>query len=326
MKLRAVQCELIDLGDTVDPKLRGILAPKGEVSAPVRGVTSQFTDNAAIYHQKYFDTSYSNWLLAGALKRIGPLPSHPIILDVGSGSGPSVLSLLRLVTGAEVYATDISYNLLNLLKAALISGRLDHRVKLLALDLNRRWLSPNQFDLAVGVAILHHLFDPELLVSQVYATLKPGASMIFFEPFETGHVVLCLLYQQILQASVRTPSLDNRMREFFIGRIREFALRKCEPKPVKQFEAVDDKWAFTRAYFARIGERLGAARLQVDSLSDPTRAPFRAQVVTDLRLGLGQPAESLPKWAWDIVDDFECRLSADAKSDLLLEGSVIITK
>jgi SAM-dependent methyltransferase len=106
------------------------------------GVTSQFVDDAAMYHAKYANYDRWKWLLEKALDQ-SALPDTPaLVLDVGSGSGNSVLPLLELLPSCGIVATDISPNLLMILRDVLSERGYLKRCLLVSGDLSdmRRYL------------------------------------------------------------------------------------------------------------------------------------------------------------------------------------------
>src|SRR5439155_1230277 len=75
------------------PAFAGIYTPQSFHGATRVGVTSQFLENAEQYHKSYFDTSYWNFLLGNALDAAGSPGAPKRIIDIGSGSGNSVIPL-----------------------------------------------------------------------------------------------------------------------------------------------------------------------------------------------------------------------------------------
>ncbi len=146
---RIVDVPLVDLGFAGSPQFSGILAPRDfQTTSP--GVTSQFLGDGENYHKKYFNTDHTTWLIKSALKAINAGDQASLVLDIGSGSGPTVLSLHELLPQAHVVATDISPNLLAILRSTLATkGDID-RCTTLCLDLNKRWFTGQPFDLAIG--------------------------------------------------------------------------------------------------------------------------------------------------------------------------------
>src|SRR5258708_25771526 len=102
---------LIELG-TEAPAFAGIYTPQSFHGATKVGVTSQFLENAEQYHKSYFDTSYWNFLLGNALDAAGSPGPLKRIIDIGSGSGNSVIPLADRFPHAATPPTDITPRLL----------------------------------------------------------------------------------------------------------------------------------------------------------------------------------------------------------------------
>jgi len=112
MELASVFAEpLVDLG-TDNPAFAGIHTPRSFHGATKVGVTSQFLENAEQYHKSYFDTGYWNFLLGNALAATGITDAPRRIIDIGSGSGNSVIPLADRFPEAQIVATDIDTNVL----------------------------------------------------------------------------------------------------------------------------------------------------------------------------------------------------------------------
>jgi cyclopropane fatty-acyl-phospholipid synthase-like methyltransferase len=318
-----VNCPISDLG-SLNPAFSKVFIPDSELGAIPQGVTSQFLENAQVYHDKYFVTKFTDWLLSNALKHVHFDTEAPAVLDIGSGSGQTVMSIINSIKNVQVLATDISPNLLAILQSMLAERKLQDRVATICLDLNKPWFHGQPFDLAVGKAILHHLFVPESLIVQVYTSVKPGGSMIFFEPFEPGNAMLAVILQHILNVSDRTPALNKHMRAFLTRRITVTKIMRCENKSVEDYANVDDKIMFTRTYFERIAATLKAS-VTIYPVNNVVN-PFKESLTTTFRIALGKGPEVLPDWAWAIMAQAEERMSADCKADLLMTGCVIFTK
>jgi 2-polyprenyl-3-methyl-5-hydroxy-6-metoxy-1,4-benzoquinol methylase len=315
--------DAVDMGAD-NPEFAGVFIPKTQRGVVSAGVTSQFLENAEVYHQKYFATAYTDWLIGNTKKLIRVPATGASILDIGSGSGPSVFSLLTAFDDCNIVATDISPQLLSILQRMLALRGVQDRVVTCCLDLNKPIFRGQPFDLAIGKAILHHLFEPEILITQVFASIKPGGSLVFYEPFETGMAALAMVLRQILASPLAQTEMTQHMRAFLTRRIAVARVMRCEPKDPEKFADVDDKIAFTRVYFQRIADRLGAA-LQVYPVNN-TRHPFRDSMRTTFRIALGKGEDILPDWAWKIIDDAERAVSEDFMMDCMMTGCVIFTK
>ena len=173
---------LVDLG-TESPAFAGIYAPQSSIGAAKVGVTSQFLENAEQYHRAYFDTGYWNFLLGNALEAAGKPSSPGRIIDIGSGSGNSVIPLADRFPDAEIIATDISPQLLAILRDFL-RQRSDgeQRFGLICVDAMAAQYQEEVAGLAVGAAILHHILEPERVLASCFHALAPGGWAIFFEP------------------------------------------------------------------------------------------------------------------------------------------------
>src|SRR5271169_1885814 len=181
MDLTAVFAEpLIDLGAET-PTFEGIYSPRSFHGAVRVGVTAQFLENAELYHRSYFDTGYWSFLLGNALAAAGNPEAPARIIDIGSGSGNSVIPLADRFPNAEIVATDISPQLLAILRNFLRTrpGG-DQRFGLVCVDAMAACYLPDVANLAVGAAILHHLLEPDRALASCYRALVPGGWAIFF--------------------------------------------------------------------------------------------------------------------------------------------------
>ena len=312
---------LCDLGND-DARLRGIFTPASERGVARSGVTAQFTENAAQYHARYGNVEGLRALIAQVFGR-GDSASERFILDIGSGSGNSVIPLLDLYPGAFVVATDISPQLLAILRDYLeTKPAYRGRYGLVCMDANHDRYSPGAFDLAVGASILHHIVDPRRVLGACASALAPGGAALFIEPFELGHGALRVAYRRILEEAKRRREqgpgfvMIERMVVDHEARLRD----KSDPI----FDVLDDKWYFTRAYFedaSRGGEWSGC---RVEPVNPHATMVDHARM--ELQLGMGLPESSLPPWAWETIREHEGSFSRDARRDLVFEGAVVLRR
>jgi SAM-dependent methyltransferase len=327
--------DLVDMGDAVDPEFAGIWTAARDVNAAKVGVTQQFLDDAETYHQKYTDGGgYYRYLLGQARERLvdryggdGVAGDNRLILDLGSGSGNSVIPALEMFPTARVVATDISEHLLRILRdyaGSFEDGKYADRLSLVCMDATRPYLRPGQFDLVIGAAILHHLVDPVAAITSACHALKPGGHALFFEPFENGFAILRLAYTEILGLG-ESKGLDPEADDLLCRLILDYQTRAGSDKSDEIFQRIDDKWLFTRGYFEESARRLGVRELRIDPLHR-LEAPFSSQTLTNLKLGLGRDRDGLPGWAWDVLAKYDAAFSPELKRELLLEGCVTLTK
>lgn len=316
----------VALRDLVGRDLRfaGILVPDVPGSDSAIGVMEQFLGQAEKYHQAYTSHSYWAGVLGTALTRIGRTQDFLSILDVGSGSGNSVIPLLARFPEARIVASDISPQLLSFLRDYVQQNGSADRLSLVCMDAGKDFYVPETFDLVVGAAILHHIYHPEEMIKAVLKAIKPGGFAIFFEPFEDGNAMLRLAYHQIL-SSPRAASLDPGARNLLLRMLEDYSARMDRPATDPIFTQLDDKWMFSRSYFFEIGEKLGISKVSVYPLQQPDR-PFTQQTRTYLRLGANLPPESLADWAWEHIGMFDTLLSSRVKEDLPIEGCILMRK
>ncbi|HEY2630299.1 MAG TPA: class I SAM-dependent methyltransferase [Usitatibacter sp.] len=314
---------LHDLGED-DARLRGIFTPESERGAARNGVTAQFLENAHEYHERYGNLEGFRTLMSRLLAGIAGDADTRFILDIGSGSGNTVIPLLDLYPGAFVIATDISPQLLLILREFLEARpQYEGRYGLVCMDVNNDCFRPGAFDLAVGSAILHHLVDPRLVLRTCASALVPTGRALFIEPFESGHGVLRIAYRDVLAEAQRRgatgPGFEmlERMVVDHEARLRD----KSDPI----FSVLDDKWYFTRAYFedATGGPEWSECRIEALN-SDET--PIADHAREELRLGIGAPESALPQWAWEKIRLHDGFFSREAKRDLIFEGAVILRR
>jgi ubiquinone/menaquinone biosynthesis C-methylase UbiE len=307
--------------------LRGIFSPIYEPQVVSQYVHAQFSEAAQIYAEKYAAVEHFTWLLSRAFAQIGwgkQERSGLTILDIGSGAGNSIFPLLELCPESLLIASDLSIELLVWLKKALAERGLERSCVLLQLNAEELDFTPESFDLVVGAAVLHHLFSPEKTIAGCARILKRGGYALFFEPFEAGHAILRLIYSAILQ-DARHEALSAEVVAFLQSLIWEYEVRKGRDKSLPVYRQIDDKWLFTKRYIEEMAGKHGFSDCTMYPLYAPEQQ-FARQTEVNLRLGIGNGRESLPQWAWQIVQRYDEFFSEDLNGDLLIEGGVILKK
>jgi ubiquinone/menaquinone biosynthesis C-methylase UbiE len=246
------------------------------------------------------------------------------ILDVCSGAGNSVIPLLSIFPKAEVIASDLSVELLAMLKQLLLSQGTADRCTLVQMNAERLDLKDGAVDLVVGAAALHHLFRPDLTIASCGRILREGGLAVFFEPFEIGFVYMKLLYQQIL-ADPRAKKIDAPVRQFLQDLLTDINRRLGEDKSDPLYKQVDDKWFFTTHYFREHGRRHGFKTCTTYSLLSGNR-DFEEKMEVLLKAGLDRKPDALPEWAWEFVRTHDRCLSPSGHLDCIYEGGVLLQK
>lgn len=323
MDLSAVFAEpLVDLGAD-NPHFAGVYAPRSSIGEAKVGVTSQFLENAEAYHRAYFDTGYWNFLIGNALAAAHVDGAPRRIIDIGSGSGNSVIPLADRFPQSEIVATDISPQLLAILRDFLRKRPDSGRFGLVCVDAIQARYRPEVADVAVGAAILHHILEPERVTASCFQALAPGGWAIFFEPFESGNTFLKFVYRRILSQANATERQAPGFK--FIERmVVDYKLRE-RPRSDPSYRELDDKWMFTRTYFERIRAEQGWSDLLTYALNvSPTG--LRDQASVHLRLGASLTVEALPQWAWAVIDEADAGMSDDLRREMAQEAAVLLRK
>ena len=314
---------LLDLG-AESPAFAGILTPQSALGAAKVGVTAQFLDRADEYHRAYLNVEYWRFLLGNAFAAIGPIDEPALIIDIGSGSGNSVIPLAERFPAARIVAIDISPQLLAILRDFLrkrAGG--EERFSLVCVDASSANYREGVADLIVGAAILHHILDPARVLAACLRALKPGGWAIFFEPFEAGNALVRITYERILARTTAQEKTSAAM-QFLERMVADYTVRQ-RPKTDPIFRELDDKWMFTRTYFERIRKEQGWASLMTYALNvAPNLLHNQAEV--HLKLGAQLTPSARPDWAWAIIDETDAGLSDDLRQEWALEGAVLLRK
>src|ERR1039457_1484905 len=103
------------------------------------------------------------------------------ILDLGSGTGTGALALLQRFEGADAIALDISAQLLQHLRdKARVLGVAD-RVRTVQADLDAAWPAIDPVDLVWASSSLHHMADPDRVLTGGFAALRPAGLLAVVE-------------------------------------------------------------------------------------------------------------------------------------------------
>ena len=104
------------------------------------------------------------------------------ILDVGAGTGNGALALARRFAEAEVIALDLSAPLLERLRDKAGRLGLADRIHTVRADLDAAWPAVGDpVDLAWAANSLHHLADPDRVLTEVFGAVRPGGLLAVVE-------------------------------------------------------------------------------------------------------------------------------------------------
>lgn len=297
------------------------LVESGEIFDAQHDSTSlsqEFLGGAATYDARYFDGDYLLSPLGEAFAAID-LPRAPVVLDLGSGSGSSVVPTLKLLPLAQVVATDLSPQLLHLLRRRLLDAGLAARCAIVRVDLSREnLLRDNSFDLVIGNSILHHLLRPDELLRQLFRWLRRGGHAIFIEPFAAGQFCFALLCELLAGNAAQVPGL-SAVADLLRRVANDIRVRLSRAVP---YEDLEDKWLFTREYLETAIAGLG--EVSVVPL-DASPGLLVREMKKLLRHGLGLEDTNLPAWIWQQVQAWDAAYAPLAQ-ELPLLGRIILKR
>jgi ubiquinone/menaquinone biosynthesis C-methylase UbiE len=243
------------------------------------------------------------------------------ILELGCGFGSATFPLLQLLPNSYLIASEFSTSMLFALKTKLDQRDMTGSCVLLQLNAEDLDFKAASFDLIVGSALLHHLFQPEKVLEQSARILKRGGATIFFEPFEIGHSILSLIYKRILRDK-RRIFLSQGTKKYLKNCISTWAKMRIKDKTDPFFVGIDDKWVFTKQYFFDLVEKYDYEKTIIFPL-EKSNKPFLSLAKSHFK---GNNIKNIPKWVWEIIDEYEEHFSEDVKTDLLTEGCIILKK
>jgi SAM-dependent methyltransferase len=222
-------------------------------------------------------------------------------------------------------ATDLSGELLAMLADYALADNAADTIACVKMDAMSDRVTPGVFDLVTGASILHHLEQPERGLSAAARALKPGGHAIFFEPFN-GWGIMRLAFERILaEAELRRDPLDPAVEAVLQATIRDVKERSDPDTTTAWFPKLDDKWLFSRGGIEAWARDAGFADVRFKPHgAHPTL--YRDMGAVQLRLGSGREDLTYPDWALAILDGVDAAFTRDAKRELMMEGTIVLTK
>jgi SAM-dependent methyltransferase len=237
----------------------------------------------------------------------------------------TVVPCLRLFPGCKIIATDLSPQLLLILRAYVSEHDLNNRIACVCTDAMRSRLIPSSFDVVVGGSILHHLRQPELALTAAYRALKDEGLALFVEPFE-GYAIIRVAFELILARAERDQlALPDALVMLMKAMILDLRVRSGTDKSAPIFAQLDDKWLFTRAYLDAVVRNIGYSSMTLVPLYEPV-GQYRLAAQGLLKVGANLPQTAMPDWAWAYIDKFDQSFSTELKSELTLECAIGLRK
>jgi SAM-dependent methyltransferase len=149
------------------------------------------------------------------------------VLDVGCGVGR--WSRLLAAKGAQVTGVDLSPTMVQQAQSRAAAEGLADRCRFRVQDLSRLDVE-GQFDLVLGVTVLQHILEPQLLEAAVRGMrtrLAPGGRMVLLEAAPSGEVKRC--DSTVFRARRR----DVYLKLFAESGLRLRAITGVDPAPLR---------------------------------------------------------------------------------------------
>lgn len=298
-----------------------ILATEVIAREGVKGLGDQFITGASDYDDRYVDVEPMIRKLSGSVEISGFLPPPKMkILDIGCGSGNATMALANMFPHAEIVATDLSPNLLEILAKKAERFGLQDRVTCVVADASAIKLKPGSFDIVCGSSMLHHLVDPETVLNGYIESLNPNGIGMFFEPFHAGNfvirqVIIGLRHLAKYHGGVEDEDLASLDR-FVFG--IDFVTQTDRSHPV--LKELDDKWLFSKEMFRRVAKRFD--KEAVIYTANPASEGYKDKIGSMLYSVSGRRVE-WPAWALEFFADIDSAEKGELADDILMEGCTV---
>lgn len=124
--------------------------------------------------------SYLSEVTAWVYERAAELPRRRI-LDLGCGTGTGALALVQCFAEADVIALDKSAQLLARCQAKARELGVVDRIRTVQADLDTAWPVIDPVDLVWASSSLHHMADPDRVLTEVFTAIHPGGLLAVAE-------------------------------------------------------------------------------------------------------------------------------------------------
>ncbi|MDR6316408.1 class I SAM-dependent methyltransferase [Actinoplanes couchii] len=103
------------------------------------------------------------------------------VVDLGAGTGTGTFALLRRFPEATVTAIDTSADMLSHLGGSAQRHGVEGRIRPLLADVDAGWPETGPADLVWASSSMHHMKDPDRVLADIRATLRPGGLLTMIE-------------------------------------------------------------------------------------------------------------------------------------------------
>ena len=140
-------------------------------------------------------------------------------LDVGTGFGRNAVFLAHhLPRGSHIWSVDPSEDSLKMGEEAILKAKLTSQVSLLPGTAERLPFADEEFHLAMGVMLLHHLVEVPPALREMVRVTRPGGKLLLVDWGPTAHLL--------------PFAIEHRAEDFFTGHVIGDMLREIGLQPV----------------------------------------------------------------------------------------------
>lgn len=318
--------DLVPLADHATGYPPGILVAPDVIGLIGEGTTEQFRHDASVYDERY--TMLTEWTKTALDRCVQIHPDFDFasvknVLDIGCGSGNATFSLLKTLPDAQIYATDISPDMVGILmKRAQLLSETDKIIPFIS-NAEKVQLGAEAFDLIFGSSMIHHLIEPAEFLDRILRSLKPGGICLFTEPFKTGHQIMRFFLSELSSGSEYAKAIPTDIQEFFKAYIFTIDAMCTLDRTGLDYSKLDDKWMFSKRFFEDAARR---NKVKFDFFTtDATDGRFAANIERLVWLGMGKEWE-LPEPARSFIQRFDEALPKDILDEIPSTGCIIFRK
>jgi nitrogen fixation NifU-like protein len=169
--------------------------------------------------EKYRQAGYDIPAHRNALvQHLNGLAKDAEILDVGTGKGHLALAIAR--KGFHCKSIDISKDEIYYAQLNAIYYGMDEKIELIEQDAQQMKFQDNSFDAVLCADMIHHLEQPELVLSEMCQVCKSGGMILISDINDEGQRALKAVFQQEGREHVRLGWSMERVKEWFEGKAR----------------------------------------------------------------------------------------------------------
>ncbi len=157
---------------------------------------------------------------------IAPVLSEGKVLDAGTGPGTLAREIARRQPRLQVYGIDLSEDMIRLARAHAKREQLEKRVHFDTGNVAQLPYPDHSFDLVVSTISMHHWYELEQPLRELYRVLRPGGRLWIYD-FRLVKV------QTVEKALANTPFVETSLEHTLVrtgfspfALYRRFALQK----------------------------------------------------------------------------------------------------